>query len=304
MADPRPFIGILLMVGAVMCFALLDATSKFLSQTWTVPMLAWARYTVHFLLMVVFLAPSMRAKLVATRRPGALSLRAIMLVGTTVFAMAGFAIMPLAEATAFLFVTPLVVVVLAVWLLREKITVGRWIAVIAGFVGALMIARPGGVLPTRGIVLLSLAAACYAIYQIQTRQLSTSENAITMLFYTALVGTTTMTLATPLFWGGPMPDPLQSLMICSMGIYGGAGHLLMTRAFRHAPVSTLSPFTYVQLIWALLFSWLFYDHLPDWLSVAGMAVITATSASIALGEHLRRERPPAMDEDKEKPNKL
>ena len=284
MPEGRPFVGILLMLGAGLCFAALDATSKHLTQTFSVPMLVWARYTVHFALMVIFLAPSMRAKLIATRRPLAMTARALMLVGTTGFAMAGISIMPLAESTAFLFVTPLIVVILASWLLKESINAGRWIAVAAGFAGALLIARPGGALSTPGIILMSLAACCYAVYQVQTRQMSVTESTVTMLFYTALVGTVAMSLAAPLFWGGPMPDAWQGLSIASLGIYGGTGHLLMIRAFRHAPASTLSPFIYAQLIWAMLLGWLFYDHLPDLLSVAGIAVIAGSSLSIALSE--------------------
>lgn len=293
----RPFIGILLILGAGLCFAALDATSKHLTQTFPVPMLVWARYTVHLLLMLIFLWPSMRTRLVATRRPLALTVRALMLVGTTGFAMAAIAIMPLAESTAFLFITPLIVVILASWLLGESVTPGRWIAIIAGFAGALLIARPGGALSLRGIVLMSLAAGCYAIYQVQTRQMSASENTVTMLFYTALVGTVSMSLAAPLYWGGPMPDAWQGLGIASLGIYGGTGHLLMTRAFRHAPASTLSPFLYAQLIWATLLGWLFYAHLPDPLSVAGMTVIAGSSLSIALSERFRQAEP-ARDRDR------
>ena len=290
MPEARPFIGILLMLGAGLCFAALDATSKHLTQTFPVPMLVWARYTVHLLLMLVFLGPSMRAKLIDTQRPLALTARALMLVGTTGFAMAGIAIMPLAESTAFLFITPLIVVILASWLLRESVTPGRWIAIVVGFAGALLIARPGGALSLQGIVLMSLAATCYSIYQIQTRQMSLSENTVTMLFYTALVGTLSMSLAAPLYWGGPMPNAWQGLAIASLGIYGGTGHLLMTRAFRHAEASTLSPFLYAQLIWATLLGWLFYDHLPDPLSVAGMAVIAGSSLSIALSERFRQAK--------------
>jgi drug/metabolite transporter (DMT)-like permease len=288
MPEGRPFIGILLMLGAGLCFAALDATSKHLTQTFSVSMLVWARYTVHFVLMVIFLAPSMRVKLIATQRPVALTARALMLVGTTGFAMAGISIMPLAESTALLFVTPLIVVIMASWLLRESVTPGRWIAVAAGFAGALLIARPGGVMSMQGIILMSLAAICYAIYQVQTRQMSMTENTVTMLFYTALVGTVSMTLAAPLYWGGPMPDAWQALSIASLGIYGGTGHLLMTRAFRHAPASTLSPFLYAQLIWATLLGWMFYSQLPDLLSTVGMTVIAASSLSIALSERLRQ----------------
>ena len=288
MPEARPFIGIVLMLGAGLCFAALDATSKHLTQTFSVPMLVWARYTVHFVLMVIFLAPSMRARLIATRRPVALIARALMLVGTTGFAMAGISIMPLAESTAFLFVTPMIVVLLASWLLKESVSRGRWIAIAAGFAGALLIARPGGALSVQGIILMSLAAGCYSIYQVQTRQMSLTENTVTMLFYTALVGTVSMSLAAPLFWGGPMPDAWQGLGIASLGIYGGTGHLLMTRAFRHAPASTLSPFLYAQLVWAMLLGWMFYDHLPDLLSVTGMAVIAGSSLSIALSERFKQ----------------
>jgi len=296
MPEGRPGIGILLMLGAGLCFAALDAISKHLTQTFPVPMLVWARYTVHLALMLIFLAPSMRARLIATQRPVALAVRALMLVGTSGFAMAGFSIMPLAESTAFLFVTPLIVVILARWLLGESVSAGRWFAIVAGFSGALLIARPGGALSTQGIVLMSLAAGCYAIYQVQTRQMSLTENTVVMLFYTALVGTVAMSLAAPLYWGGPMPDAWQGLSIASLGIFGGTGHLLMTRAFRHAPASTLSPFLYAQLIWAMLLGWMFYDHLPDLPSIAGMAVIAGSSLWIALSER-RRKTGAAGDRD-------
>ena len=293
MPEARRKVGfaILLMVGATLCFAALDATSKHLSHTYPIPMMVWGRYTFHCLMMLIFLAPSMRLQLVATTRPMAQITRALMLTGTTGFSMAGFSMMPLAESTAFLFVTPLVVVILSHWLLKESITRGHWLAVVAGFCGALLIARPGGALNMQGIIWMSLAAACYAIYQIQTRQLSPTENTLTMLFYTALVGTVSMTLAAPLYWGGPMPDWTDAALIASLGIYGGTGHLMLTRAFRYAAASFLSPFLYGQLVWAMLLGWIYYHHLPDLPSVAGMAVIVGSSLSIALMERFKSRQP-------------
>lgn len=290
MPESRLALGILLMLGAGFCFAALDATAKHLSQTFPVPMLVWARYAVHLALMTAFLAPSMRGRLVATRRPLAMTLRALMLVGTTGFAMAGFRILPLAESTALLFVTPLVVVLLARYMLAETVSAGRWLAVAAGFAGALLVARPGGALSLQGVVLMSLAAACYAIYQVQTRHLTLTENGVTMLFYTAMVGTLAMSLAAPLYWGGPTPGATEALLIASLGIYGGVGHWMMIHAFRHAPASALAPYLYVQLVWAGLLGWLVYDHLPDAMSVAGMAVIAASSISIALSSRTRPGR--------------
>lgn len=283
----RPFLGIALMLAAALCFAALDATSKTLSQTFAIPMLVWARYLVHFVLMLVFLAPSMKRRLVATRRPALQVWRALMLVGTTGFMMAAFRTMPLAEATSIMFVTPLAVALLAGPLLGERPGPLRWVAVVAGFGGALLVARPGGAMSAAGIAWSLAAAACYTIYQIQTRMLSPSESTWTMLFYTALVGTVSMTLGLPLFWSGEMPNPVQALMIASLGIYGGTGHFLLIRAFRHAPASTLSPFLYAQLVWATLFGILFYDHVPDHLSILGMAIIAGSSLAMAAIERRR-----------------
>lgn len=292
MSEPRPLTGILLMLGAVFCFAALDATSKRMAQTFPVPLLVWARYSVHFLLMLAFLGPSMRLKLVTTAHPRRQIIRGLTLVGTSLFGMTGFAILPLAEATALLFVAPLIVVILARFLLHENITAGRWLAVVAGFAGALLIARPGGALSFTGVIFMALAAICYAFYQVQTRRLSATENTLTMLFYTALIGTLSMTLVAPFYWGGPRPDVVQSLQIVSMGILGGTGHLLLTRAFHHAPASMLSPVIYVQIIWATLFGWVFHAHLPDGLSVIGIGVIAGSSLFIALSERIRKPAPP------------
>ena len=286
-AEHHPLRGILQMLAAVLCFALLDATAKHLSQKFPVPMLVWARYTLHFLLMLFFLAPTLRWKLVATRRPAMQIVRALMLVGVTGFAMAAFRHLPLAETTALLFITPLIVALLAGPFLGERLRPSHWIASICGFGGALLIARPDGALNATGLALVIAAALCYSIYQIQTRQLSPSENTLTMLFYTALVGSAAMTLAAPLYWGGPLPDWREGLMIASLGIYGGTGHFLLISAFRHAPATTLSPFLYVQLIWAALLGWLVFGHWPDGTTLFGMAIIAASSASLALTQRRR-----------------
>jgi drug/metabolite transporter (DMT)-like permease len=287
MAEEHPLRGVMLMLAALFCFALLDATSKHLSQTYAVPLLVWARYTLHFLIMVLFLAPSMRWKLVATRRPLMQVVRAMLLVAVTGLAMAAFRVMPLAEATALLFVTPLFVALLAGPLLGEQVGPLRWLALVAGFAGTLLIARPGSGLSLEGIGYAMTAAACYCLYQIQTRQLSPTENTLTMLFYTALVGTVVMTLGLPWFWNPSLPPPADALMIASLGLYGGTGHFLLIRAFRHARASTLSPFLYTQLIWATLLGWGIYGQLPDTLAFGGMGIIAGGGLIVALAESRR-----------------
>jgi drug/metabolite transporter (DMT)-like permease len=288
----HPLRGILLFMLALMLFALLDATSKHLTATFAVPLLVWARYTLHFVIMLVFVAPSMRLQLVRTDNLALQVVRALALVGTTGFAMMAFRSMPLAEATAVLFLSPLLVTLLAGPFLGERIGAGRWAAVVVGFAGVILIARPGGALTLAGVLWALAGAACYAVYQLLTRRLSHAEHPLTLLFYTALVGTAVMSLALPWFWFEFSPSPLQWLQIASLGFYGGVGHFILIRAFRLAPASTLTPFGYTQLIWAGLLGWLVFGHVPDAMTTAGMAVIAASGLWLALGE---RRRPPQAD---------
>lgn len=280
----HPLRGILLFMLAVMLFAMLDATAKHLSASFAVPLLVWARYALHFLVMLVFLAPSMRLRLVKTDHLTLQVVRALALMATTGCIMVAFRTMPLAEATAVVFLAPILVALLAGPFLGERIGPGRWVAVIVGFSGVLLIARPGGALNPTGIAWALAAAASYAAYQLLTRHLSHVEQPLTLLFYTALVGTGATSLALPWFWTETSPSPLQWLQIASLGVYGGVGHFLLIRAFRLAPASTLSPFSYVQLIWAALLGWLVFGHIPDTLSAAGMAIIAASGLALALGE--------------------
>lgn len=284
MPEHHPLRGVALMLAAVLCFALLDATSKHLSQTFNVPLLVWARYTVHCALMIAVLGPSHGTRLVATSRPLAQIARALLLVAVTGFAMAAFRIMPLAETTALIFVTPLIVALLAGPFLNERVGGVRWLAALIGFGGMLLIARPGGTLAAEGILYTGIAAVCYAVYQIQTRKMAATERPMTMVFYTALVGTVAMSLALPWIWQGPAPNTTETIMIASLAVYGGTGHFLLTHAFRHAPASTLAPFLYAQLIWASLLGWMFYDQWPDVVAIAGMVVIVGSGIAVALVE--------------------
>lgn len=286
----HPLQGIMLLLVALVLFALLDATAKHLTTFFAVPLLVWSRYTLHFLLMLVFVAPSMRARLVRTENLALQIVRALMLLATTACGIFAFRTMPLAETTAVVFLAPLLVALLSGPFLGEKVGGDRWIAVLAGFAGVLLIARPGGALTAAGVLWALGGAVSYAIYQVLTRRLSRVEHPLTLLFYTALVGTAVMSAALPWFWEDTRPSSAQWLMIASLGIYGGIGHFLLIRAFRLAPASMLSPFLYIQLVWAALLGWLVFNHFPDGWAVAGMTIIAAGGLWIVLGER-RRLRP-------------
>jgi len=287
--SPRqPIRGVVLQLCALFFFAAIDAVGKDLAQTFSLPLLVWARYTIHCLLMLIFLAPSMRLRLVSTRRPLIHVVRALLLVLVSLLALAALRIMPLAETTAIFLVGPFMVALLAARFLGETVGLRRWLAIVIGGAGALMIARPGGAVSLAGVLIVLVAALSYAIYQVQTRQLAATENSFTMLFYTALTGTVVMSLSLPWFWSGPMPSAREALLIASLGVGGGIGHFLVTRAFHHAPASTLSPLTYAQLIWATLLGWLVFGQFPDPLSVLGMLIIAGAGLFIALSERSTR----------------
>jgi drug/metabolite transporter (DMT)-like permease len=278
----HPLRGVLLFLAAVFLFAALDATAKYMNAFFAVPLLVWARYLVHFVIMLVFMAPGMGREIIVTRRPWLMSFRALMLVGVTLLAQLALKTLPLAETTALVFITPLLVALLAGPLLGEQVRRRTWLATIAGFAGVLLIARPGGAMAGIGILYALGGALCYATYQILTRKLAATEHPNRLLFYTALVGTLSMSLTLPAYWDGQIPTLPHGLLIISLGLYGGIGHFMFIRAFREAPASTLSPLLYVQLIWATLLGWLVFNQLPDFLAIIGMLIIGASGLSLAI----------------------
>ncbi len=286
---PSPVRGILFLLGAVLLFAILDTTAKYLTRHAALALLVWGRYATHLLLMLILLAPRRDSSpLLRAPRPGLQVLRGLLLLGCTGFNFAALSYMPVAETTAVFFTAPLLVALLAGPWLGEKLTPGRWLAALAGFAGILLIARPAAGLTPAGIVLALGGAGCYACYQLLTRQLAEHTPPLTLLFYTALVGTLGASLVLPWCWPAAWPATWIILTTIALGMLGGSGHLLLIHAFRNAPASFLSPFLYTQLIWATLLGAIVFQHWPDAPALSGMAIIALSGA--ALGWHQSRPK--------------
>ncbi len=284
-----PLRGILLMMGALALFALLDTLSKGLTASHPVPVIVWGRYAVHFLITLLVFMPRHGLGLFRSHRPGLQVLRGLMLVMTTALVVLSFRQLPVAEVTALIFVTPLLVTVLAVKFLGERMLPLQWLAIGVGFCGVLLIVRPSGALMGSGALLVLAAAGCYSVYQVLTRKLSAGDHSATQLLYTALVGTVAMSIVLP--WHG-LPVSLglvDALQIGSLGLIAAVSHLLLIMAFRAAPATTLSPFSYAQLAWATLFGWIAFGDLPDGASSAGMGIIAASGLGVAYLERRKRE---------------
>lgn len=288
-----PTSAILLVVASVLCFSLLDAITKFTTQLYPVPVLVWARYAVQMLAMLVWLGPSMRLDLLRTNHLPLQIARGIVVLASSLLFVTALRSLPLAEATALNYSTPVIVVIVARLFLGEPMTPVRIAFVVAGLSGMLLIVRPGTEVFQGAAAYALLAALFYAGYQILTRLLA-GENPRVLLFYPAVIGTLVMSVLAPGFeWPAHMPWTHVVLIIVG-GLLGTLGHFLFILAFRHAPASAITPFTYMQLVWATLVGWIVYRHFPDGGAIAGMGIIAGSGLVIALHER-RRARIRAPD---------
>jgi drug/metabolite transporter (DMT)-like permease len=278
--------GIGLMMSAVFMFSSMDTLAKYMLQSYPMPGLMWARYTVQLVFMLLLLWPRMGIRLLKTARPGLQIARGLLLVASTTFFYLALRHMPLAEAAAISFVGPVLTTLLAGWMLGERASARQWVAVVLGFSGVLVIVRPGGVLFTPAAIFPLVTALLFSVYQIVTRKLSGREHPNTTLFYTALVGGAATTLALPLGW--QTPTALQVLFMVGIGLFGGYGHHLLIRAMDHASPATLAPFVYSQLIWSTLLAYLVFRDFPDGGSLLGMGIIVAAGLLAVNWKHMRR----------------
>ena len=276
------------MLLAVSMFSCLDATAKFLAAIYAVPTIVWARYVFQMLLMVVALGPRMRLGLVRTANLRLQVIRGGVLTASSLLFLTALSRMPLAEAASIAFMAPLFIAVLSGPVLHERVEGRTWAALAAGLAGVLLIVRPGGGVFTWFALLPLGSALLMAIYQMMTRRLAGHDNALTTLFYPALVGSIVVPIVFPLALG--LPDrPVHIALFCALGIMGGVGHFFLIRAHHEAPASVLGPFMYGQLLTALVLGWLVFGQLPDGLAVLGMVVITASGLALAVSHRRRQE---------------
>ena len=272
------------MCGAVACFGCLDSTAKYLNRHMDTMEVVWARYTSAFLLAFVLSNPVTRPGLLRTSRPLLQIARSALLLFSTGLNFFAVRYLQLDQTMAIMFSTPFFVAILSGPMLGESIGWRRWLAIGVGFVGVVLVARPGagGIHPA---ALLSLGGAvCYAVYAITTRLLARTDSNATTLFYSNLIGALAMLAVLPLFWTTPR-DPLIIVLMVGMGFWGSLGHYLLIAGHRLAPAAVLSPFIYTQLIWAMVLGYLVFADVPSRFTLAGAGIVVASGLY-----NLHRER--------------
>lgn len=284
----RPLLGVLMVMGSVLLFAGNDIVTKALVTQYPVPLVAAMRYIVQLLMMVVVLLPRMGPRLLKTERTCLVLLRSACLAVSTLGMGLAFQRMPVPESVSIVFLAPMLVVLVAGPVLGEKVAATSVLAAVVGFSGVLLIVRPGGGLDLLGVLFVLIAVTTSVVYYLLSRVLARTESTLSLLFYTALVGSICFGATLPWSWSGPAPDWQTVLMFASQGVATGLGHYLFTAAHREATASLLAPVGYMQLLWVGLLSWLVFGHLPDGLTLAGMALVALAGISIAMISARRR----------------
>jgi drug/metabolite transporter (DMT)-like permease len=268
-------IGIALMCGAVALFACLDTTAKYLNTQMDSLQVAWARYTSAFVLTLIISNPLTHPGLLRTRSPKLQITRSLLLVGSTALNFLGLRWLQLDEALSIIFTFPLLVAIISGPMLGEWIGWRRWTAIGFGFVGILLITRPGlGGMHAAALFTLG-ATFCYAFYAVITRIVSRVDSNQTSLFYANFIGALAMLPVIPFVWQPPVNWVVVFLMVM-IGVLGSTGHYFLIAGHKLAPASVLSPFVYTQLIWVIVLGYLVFGQVPNSWTIAGAAIVIAS----------------------------
>ncbi len=246
------------------------------------------RHGIAFLWMLILFAPRYGHRILIPKRPGLQIFRGLCGISSSLFYFTGLTQMSLATAAAISFSTPLIVAGLSGPFLGEKVGLYRWAAIIAGFIGTLIIVRPGGGGSQFAAMLLVGSAVCSAMYQLLTRRLAGQDRAETTNIWSGFAGTCAVLIMSPFFFEMPLRWH-HWILFLSMGTIGGSAHYLLTKAFERGPAALLSPFNYLQLLGATVTGFVLYGNLPDRWTWIGAAVIVGAGLYIARREN--RSRP-------------
>ena len=269
-----------------LCFALLDCGAKWLVQKLPVLQVVWLRFLFHAVFSTALLAPKFGSGVLRSRRPKLQILRAAFLPVMTGLNFWALQYLQLAETGAIQFSVPIIIALIAGPLLGERMDRARWAAIGVGFLGVLIIVRPG----TQGfhpaLLLATLNAVLYALFNLLTRQLAAHDTPEATQFFSSLGATLAITPFALAAWQAP-PGALQWLILCLIGIAGGFGHYFLALAHRYAPASVLGPFLYQQIVWMVLLGYLVFGDVPDAAVLAGGAIVIGSGGYLLWRERER-----------------
>lgn len=279
----RPLVGIGLMLVAMAILPTIDVIAKKLGQA-GLPILivVWARALFGGLMTLPFALRAEGARAFRPAQPLPQLARAVLLFGATFLFFSALKYLPIADALAIFFVNPLVIVVLSALVLREQVGPRRWAAVAVGFLGTLIIIRPGLVEVNPGTVLALGSGVALGSYLVLTRAMAGAADAMVLNFQTSAIGAALMALALPVLW--VTPTAAQWGMLAALGAIATLGHVLITKAYEHGEASLLAPLAFTEIVMATVLGYAFFGDLPDRWTVLGVAILIGSAIYISVLE--------------------
>ena len=283
----RILLGILLVCFAGTLFPVMNSFAKILGRDYSVLQVSWARFFGHVVFMLLLFMPRRGWKMLLTRRPKLQLTRSIIQFVSNLSFVTAIVYQPIADAAAIGMMGPLIVALLAWPMLGERTSLSHALAIATGFIGVLIVIRPGSDVFHPSALFLVASAVCYALYQIFTRMVANIDPPETTTFYSSAFGAIGMLFVLPFVWKTPA-GLADLIFFCGLGVLGGLGHYCVVRALAYAPANIISPFQYFQLIGSVIVGYLVFGHFPDAATWIGAATIVA--AGLYLGWTQTRRR--------------
>ncbi|WP_137124442.1 DMT family transporter [Roseomonas sp. HF4] len=283
----RLWLGIFFMCAATTCFPIMNGIVQVLSRDYPSEQIIWARTAGHLLIVLALVIPRYGIVILATRRPVTQVARSLLLLASTTLFFFAVKDVPLAKAASISFMAPFFVTLLAFPLLGEKADARRLAAVCVGFLGVLVVIRPGSEVFQTASLLIVGSAFCYAVYQVYTRKVAGIDRPETSVMYSALIGTVVMSCVVPFVWTAP--GNLRDILLhMALGCLGAAGHWCVAKAMTYGQASVISPFQYWQMIGSVAVGYVITGLFPDAFTWLGAGIIIAAGVSMAVLESRRR----------------
>lgn len=282
--EDRRLLGIGLTFAGYFCFTIIDSCAKWLSQGGLPTMeIVFIRYAAQFLIVSALFFPQRGLALTTTRNLPVELIRGLALMGSTIFNFIALTYLPLTVTSAIMFTSPLILCALSIPLLGETVGWRRWLAILVGFIGVLIIVRPGTGAFHPAAILSVLGAACGALYALLTRKLAGVDATTTQQFYSGLVATLCVAPFALGGWVWPS-EPMGWFAFGLIGVAALTGHQIITVAHRFAPASVLAPFSYFQIIYMTASSWLLFHEPPEFSLFIGAPIVIASGLYLWLRE--------------------
>ena len=292
---PKPLLGIVLMLCAMGVLPFLDVCAKTLGrQGVPVVEIVWARLFFGMMLTLPLAYRLVGLRGLTPNPPLLHGLRGLFLCSATFFFFWALKTLPIADTLAIFFVQPLIITVLSPFVLGEKVGIRRWVAVVIGFIGTLIIIRPGFQSFNPGMLMALAAGMSLAIYMLLTRKMSGRSHAMVTTFHTNVAGAVLMSVAVLFNWQTPTLE--QALLFVLMAAIATFGHFLIVKAYDHAEASLLAPFAYAEMIMAVAAGWYFFGDFPDQWTFVGVGILIACAVYISYRERVRKLPPSVTGE--------